>query len=183
MVLLELESDSFLEALWKLHDFSWVLILINLHSLSLWKIIAWFHIRTKNSNCVTDVALQAYMETGQATGWMKSKLQHKSKMHKTCRLYTHKWPYVGTKCHHLQHHEAGEAGLLAYWKSRLFLFCSSVPQPTENRAIARLKAENAWLQLAQPTGVAVHIFRLGGIYGPGRRSFVCSHSSIWHSFL
>jgi tRNA (Thr-GGU) A37 N-methylase len=34
-VLLELESDSFLEALWKLHDFSWVLILIYLHSLSL----------------------------------------------------------------------------------------------------------------------------------------------------
>ncbi|CAK9218920.1 unnamed protein product [Sphagnum jensenii] len=44
----------------------------------------------------------------------------------------------------------------------------SVPQPTENRAIARLKAENAWLQVAQLTGVAVHIFRLGGIYGPGR---------------
>jgi tRNA (Thr-GGU) A37 N-methylase len=34
-MVLELESDSFLEALCKLHDFSWVLILIYLHSLSL----------------------------------------------------------------------------------------------------------------------------------------------------
>jgi nucleoside-diphosphate-sugar epimerase len=69
------------------------------------------------------------------------------------------------------------AGVYGDWSGN-WVDEDSVPQPTENRAIARLKAENAWLQLAQLTGVAVHIFRLGGIYGPGRRSFVCSHHSV-----
>ncbi len=36
------------------------------------------------------------------------------------------------------------------------------------RAKARRAAEDAWLALGERTGKAVHIFRLGGIYGPGR---------------
>lgn len=37
-------------------------------------------------------------------------------------------------------------------------------KPTSRRGIERLKAENAWLQ----SGVPVEIFRLAGVYGPGR---------------
>lgn len=37
-------------------------------------------------------------------------------------------------------------------------------KPTSKRGIERLKAENAWLQ----SGAPVEIFRLAGIYGPGR---------------
>jgi len=36
------------------------------------------------------------------------------------------------------------------------------------KAAARADAERAWLQLYSHHGVPVHIFRLGGIYGPGR---------------
>lgn len=36
------------------------------------------------------------------------------------------------------------------------------------RAKARRAAEDAWLALGERTGKAVQIFRLGGIYGPGR---------------
>jgi nucleoside-diphosphate-sugar epimerase len=41
------------------------------------------------------------------------------------------------------------------------------PRPQSNRAIARVLAENQWLA----TGLPVHIFRLAGIYGPGRGPF------------
>jgi nucleoside-diphosphate-sugar epimerase len=41
----------------------------------------------------------------------------------------------------------------------------------EQRAVARLAAENAWLKFGLDHGVPVHVFRLGGIYGPGRRYF------------
>ncbi len=37
-------------------------------------------------------------------------------------------------------------------------------KPTSRRGIERLKAENAWLQ----SGIPVEIFRLAGVYGPGR---------------
>lgn len=36
------------------------------------------------------------------------------------------------------------------------------------KAWARALAERAWLQLHRQYGVPTHIFRLGGIYGPGR---------------
>jgi nucleoside-diphosphate-sugar epimerase len=39
------------------------------------------------------------------------------------------------------------------------------------RAIARLAAEAAWAEVCAAAGVRLHIFRLGGIYGPGRGPF------------
>lgn len=47
--------------------------------------------------------------------------------------------------------------------------CSTEPRPDADKAKARLAAEKGWLELGEQVGVAVHIFRLGGIYGPGRR--------------
>lgn len=40
--------------------------------------------------------------------------------------------------------------------------------PQSERAQRRLAAEQAWLAWGGANGVAVHIFRLAGIYGPGR---------------
>lgn len=45
------------------------------------------------------------------------------------------------------------------------------PRPTTDRARARLAAEARWLALGRTCDVAVQIFRLGGIYGPGRGPF------------
>jgi nucleoside-diphosphate-sugar epimerase len=42
------------------------------------------------------------------------------------------------------------------------------PAPTSARARRRVAAEAAWLALGRDHGVAVHRFRLSGIYGPGR---------------
>ncbi len=42
------------------------------------------------------------------------------------------------------------------------------PTPSGPRQRARLIAEDAWLDLHRRHGVPVHIFRLAGIYGPGR---------------
>lgn len=43
--------------------------------------------------------------------------------------------------------------------------------PRSARGRARLAAEAAWLEIGARSGVAVQIFRLGGIYGPGRGPF------------
>ncbi len=40
--------------------------------------------------------------------------------------------------------------------------------PTTQRGHRRLAAEQAWLALAADSGLPVHLFRLVGIYGPGR---------------
>jgi nucleoside-diphosphate-sugar epimerase len=40
--------------------------------------------------------------------------------------------------------------------------------PTSDRARRRVAAEEAWLALKRDHGLPVHIFRLAGIYGPGR---------------
>ncbi len=40
--------------------------------------------------------------------------------------------------------------------------------PTSKRGSRRMKAEEQWLSLFKPGGLPVHIFRLSGIYGPGR---------------
>lgn len=40
--------------------------------------------------------------------------------------------------------------------------------PTTTRSRWRLDAENAWLDLARRTGIRTEVFRLPGIYGPGR---------------
>lgn len=44
--------------------------------------------------------------------------------------------------------------------------------PTADRGIWRLSAETAWSALGRRIGVPVAIFRLAGIYGPGRNTFV-----------
>jgi len=41
-------------------------------------------------------------------------------------------------------------------------------RPTSDRGRARLAAEQAWFELGARLNVAVHSFRLAGIYGPGR---------------
>ncbi|HET6376194.1 MAG TPA: hypothetical protein VFF88_09095 [Methylocella sp.] len=45
---------------------------------------------------------------------------------------------------------------------------NAVPAPSEERSRARLRAEEAWLELGRQAGKTVHILRLAGIYGPGR---------------
>jgi nucleoside-diphosphate-sugar epimerase len=45
-------------------------------------------------------------------------------------------------------------------------------RPATGRSVARLAAENGWLDLGQETGLPVAILRLSGIYGPGRNAFV-----------
>ncbi|RZR82280.1 hypothetical protein BHM03_00008651 [Ensete ventricosum] len=45
------------------------------------------------------------------------------------------------------------------------------PDPKTESAKSRLAAEKGWLDLGHELGVAVNMFRLGGIYGPGRRFF------------
>ncbi len=44
----------------------------------------------------------------------------------------------------------------------------SPPAPTSERGRARVEAERAWATFADEAGVPVGIFRLSGIYGPGR---------------
>ena len=43
--------------------------------------------------------------------------------------------------------------------------------PATRRGQLRAEAEQAWLNLGAETGLPVHIFRLAGIYGPGRGPF------------
>ena len=45
---------------------------------------------------------------------------------------------------------------------------TSALQPTGERGRRRVAAERAWLDLHRRRGVPVHVFRLAGIYGPGR---------------
>jgi nucleoside-diphosphate-sugar epimerase len=42
------------------------------------------------------------------------------------------------------------------------------PAPANIRSERRVAAEQAWLRLHRESGLPVHIFRLAGIYGPGR---------------
>lgn len=48
----------------------------------------------------------------------------------------------------------------------------NTPPDAGGRGARRAAAERAWLDLGGRTGKAVQIFRLGGIYGPGRNPFV-----------
>ena len=45
---------------------------------------------------------------------------------------------------------------------------TTAPKPVSTRSRWRLAAEQSWLDLAQSSGLRVEIFRLAGIYGPGR---------------
>lgn len=44
-------------------------------------------------------------------------------------------------------------------------------QPTTERGRQRVRAESQWQALARDSGLPLHIFRLAGIYGPGRGPF------------
>ena len=44
----------------------------------------------------------------------------------------------------------------------------TVPSPSLPRSIERLKVENSWRRLSKDSGISLNIFRLSGIYGPGR---------------
>ena len=48
---------------------------------------------------------------------------------------------------------------------------STTPKPNSARTEARVKAERAWLDFGEETGVPTQVFRLAGIYGPGRSVF------------
>ena len=48
---------------------------------------------------------------------------------------------------------------------------SSELRPTGERGRRRVGAETAWLDLWRRHGLPVHVFRLAGIYGPGRSAF------------
>lgn len=48
---------------------------------------------------------------------------------------------------------------------------TTAPAPVEARSRARLLVEEAWLRLRCEEGVPVHVFRISGIYGPGRSAF------------
>jgi nucleoside-diphosphate-sugar epimerase len=45
------------------------------------------------------------------------------------------------------------------------------PKPNSDRTEARAEAEQAWLDFGEETSIPVQIFRLAGIYGPGRNVF------------
>lgn len=47
---------------------------------------------------------------------------------------------------------------------------STPPAPASERSRERLSAEEAWLDVGRRSGRAVHLFRLAGIYGPGRNA-------------
>lgn len=51
-------------------------------------------------------------------------------------------------------------------------------RPTTKRGSRRLKAEEQWLSLHEHYGLPVHIFRLAGIYGPGRSALDSVRSGI-----
>ncbi len=48
----------------------------------------------------------------------------------------------------------------------------TVCRPVSRRSIERLAAEENWLELAKEIKIALAIFRLSGIYGPGRNAMV-----------
>ncbi|HUX78181.1 MAG TPA: SDR family oxidoreductase [Alphaproteobacteria bacterium] len=45
---------------------------------------------------------------------------------------------------------------------------TSETNPNSPQGIARIKAEQQWLKLGEDANLPIHIFRLAGIYGPGR---------------
>lgn len=47
---------------------------------------------------------------------------------------------------------------------------ATLPAPTNARTRQRVEIEEAWLQLGRDSGKPVQVFRLSGIYGPGRNA-------------
>lgn len=80
----------------------------------------------------------------------------------------------------LRHHASGLAASNAQWIGYLSTIgvygdCqgawvdeTTLPKPTSGRSIRRLAAEQQWLDFSGRTGKQVELFRLAGIYGPGR---------------
>lgn len=54
----------------------------------------------------------------------------------------------------------------------------STPRPTTKRGSRRLKSEEQWLSLYEQHNLPVHIFRLAGIYGPGRSALDSIRSGV-----
>ncbi len=54
------------------------------------------------------------------------------------------------------------------------------PAPVSERGRRRLAAERAWLALHRAQAAPVHVFRLAGIYGPGRNAFVSLRAGRAH---
>ena len=54
----------------------------------------------------------------------------------------------------------------------------STARPTTKRGSRRLKAEEQWLSLYESHNLPVHIFRLAGIYGPGRSALDSIRSGV-----
>jgi nucleoside-diphosphate-sugar epimerase len=44
-------------------------------------------------------------------------------------------------------------------------------KPVSKRSVQRVAAEEAWQNFAETNGFPLHVFRLSGIYGPGRNAF------------
>ena len=57
---------------------------------------------------------------------------------------------------------------------------NTAPAPTSDRTRYRLDAERAWLDLVRDKGARVHIFRLAGIYGPGRNPMAALRAGTAH---
>ena len=55
--------------------------------------------------------------------------------------------------------------------------------PTSIRGTRRLRAEEEWQDLARETGLPLHIFRLAGIYGPGRSALDSVRAGIARRLL
>jgi nucleoside-diphosphate-sugar epimerase len=58
-------------------------------------------------------------------------------------------------------------GVYGDWKGQ-WVDETSPPHPISERSLRRLHAERAWAQFGRDSGRRVEIFRLAGIYGPGR---------------
>ena len=51
-------------------------------------------------------------------------------------------------------------------------------RPTGERGRRRVEAEQGWLDLHRTAGLPVHLFRLAGIYGPGRNALVALRDGV-----
>ncbi len=60
---------------------------------------------------------------------------------------------------------------------------TSQRQPTSIRGTRRMRAEDEWQALARNSGLPLHIFRLAGIYGPGRSALDSVRAGIARRLL
>jgi nucleoside-diphosphate-sugar epimerase len=60
---------------------------------------------------------------------------------------------------------------------------ATVPAPTSQRGRERLTAEAGWLGLGMAARKALHVLRLGGIYGPGRNTLMKLREGTAHRLV